>query len=54
MDVVADDVVVDLAQDANTSEMTMRQVSTIQIVPLFTYPSYFSRDFWKAVYKLIF
>ena len=29
------DVVVDVAQDAKTSDVTMRQVSTIQIAPLF-------------------
>jgi hypothetical protein len=37
-DVVVDDVV-DLVQDAKTSDITIRQVSSIQIVPRFMYTS---------------
>jgi hypothetical protein len=33
--------VVDLAQDARTSDATMRQVSVIQVVPLFIYTSFY-------------
>jgi hypothetical protein len=38
---VALDVVVDLAQDAKTSDVTMRKVNTIQKAPLFIHSSYF-------------
>jgi hypothetical protein len=34
-------VVVDELQDAKMSEVTMRQVSAIQIIPLFIKPSFF-------------
>ena len=46
VDVVVDvdvDVVVDVAQDAKTSDVTMRQVNTIQITPLFIWTSFFYR-----------
>jgi hypothetical protein len=35
------DVVVDVAQDAKTSDVTMRHVSTIQIAPLFIWTSFY-------------
>jgi len=45
------DVVVDLAQDAKTSDVTMRQVNNTQIALLFIcifVPPVLFRDFWKT------
>jgi len=56
-DEVGVDVVVNLAQDARRSDVTIRQVSSTQIALLFHIyrcTSYLFRDFWKTVIKLFF
>jgi anti-anti-sigma regulatory factor len=56
-DEVGVDVVVNLAQDARRSDVTIRQVSSTQIALLFIYtvvPPILFRDFWKTGYKLFF
>jgi hypothetical protein len=46
---------VDVVQDTKTSDVTMRQVSIIQIVPFFILSScYLMENFWKIDYNLIF
>ena len=48
-------VTVDLEQDERTVDITMRQVSSVQIAPLFIWASYYlMEDFWKIDYDLIF
>ena len=46
-------VVVDFAQDAKTSDVTMRQVSTIQIAPLFITPSLLFYRISKWIYYFL-
>jgi hypothetical protein len=47
-------VVLDVVQDAKTNDVTIRQVSTIQIAPLFIHTSFLLENFWKTEYRLIF
>jgi len=45
---------VDVPQDAKTSDVNMRQVSIVQIVPFFIRSSYYLMEtYWKFVYILI-
>jgi hypothetical protein len=47
IDVVSVLVVVAEEQDANTSDVTIRQVNSIQMTPLFIRPPFFNIVFWK-------
>jgi hypothetical protein len=48
-------VTVDLEQDERTSDITMRQVNSVQIAPLFIRASYYlMEDFWEIDDDLIF
>jgi len=48
-------VTVDFEQDERTSDITMRQVSSVQIAPLFMRASYYlMEDVWEIDYDLIF
>jgi hypothetical protein len=48
-------VTVDLEQDERTSDITMRQVSSVQIAPLFMRASYYlMEDVWEIDCDLIF
>jgi hypothetical protein len=53
--VAVDVAVVDVLQEARTSDITMRQVSAIQIVPLFISSScYLMENCWKIDFDLIY
>ena len=46
--------VVDVLQDVNRIDITMRQINTVQIVPLFIVSSYYLiKNFWEIDYYLI-